>query len=122
MSALADRNPAAVASWLQGERDYRRFNLAVALEFLQRAVAADSALAVAALRGAQAASWITDMPGARRFDQAALTNNAFLPSRMAEFARGLDAYFSGQADSAVYWLTRAVQRMPPMDRSAYGPR
>jgi hypothetical protein len=57
-SALADRNPAAVASWLQGEREYRRFNFAAALEFQRRAVAADSALAVAALRGAQAASWL----------------------------------------------------------------
>ena len=112
LSVLADRQPAAVASWLQGEREYRRANFEAALEFLRRAVAADSALAVAALRGAQAASWINNMTEATSLAQAALKNIAFLPPRMADFARGLDAYVGGRADSAVYWLTRAVQRSP----------
>jgi hypothetical protein len=112
LSALADRHPAAVAIWLQGEREYRRLNFAAALDFLRRAVAADSALAVAALRGAQAASWLNDMTEAGALTKATLRHVALLPPRMADFARGLDAYVSGQADSARHWLTRALQRSP----------
>jgi hypothetical protein len=112
LSALADRHPAAVASWLQGEREYRRFNFPAALEFERRAVADDSALAVAALRGAQAASWLDDMPEAGALAETALKHAALLPPRTADFTRGLKAYLSGQADSAVHWLTRALKRTP----------
>lgn len=112
LSALADRRPAAVASWLQGEREYRRFNFAAALEFLRRAVAEDSALAVAAIRGAQAASWVNDMPQAAALSDVALRRAALLPGRMSAFARGLHAYVTGQADSAVHWLTQALEVSP----------
>lgn len=112
LSALADRHPAAVASWLEGEREYRRFNFAAAMEFERRAVAADSALAVAALRGAQAASWLNDMPEAGALAKAALRHVDLLPPRMADFTRGLDAYLTGQADSAVHWLGLAIRRSP----------
>ena len=81
-----------------------------ALEFERRAVAADSALAVAALRGAQAASWLNDMPEAGALATAALRHVSLLPPRMADFARGLDAYLDGQADSAVHWLTSRFER------------
>jgi len=42
----------------------------------------------------------------------ALRNLPLLPVRMAPFVRGLHAYGSGQADSAMYWLTQAVQASP----------
>jgi serine/threonine protein kinase len=112
LSALGDRHPAAVATWLQGEREYRRFNFATALDFMRRAVAADSALAVAALRGAQAASYLDNMPEAAALAQSALRHVSLLPPRLADFARGLDAYLTGRADSAVQWLTTALKRSP----------
>jgi hypothetical protein len=112
LSALADRHPAAVAIWLQGEREYRQANFVAALDFERRAVAADSELAVAALRGAQAASWLNDMTEAGALAKAALRHVDLLPPRMASFARGLDAYVSGQADSALHWLALAIQRSP----------
>jgi serine/threonine protein kinase len=112
LSALADRRPAAVASWLQGEREYRRFNFPAALDFERRAVTDDSALAVAALRGAQAASWDNQLSEAAALAQAAMRHLNLLPPRHAEFARGLDAYLKGQADSAVHWLRLAIQRSP----------
>ncbi len=112
LSALTGRQPAAVASWLQGEREYRRLNFAAALEFEQRAVAADSQMAVAALRGAQAAGWLDQTSEAGDLAQVALRHIELLPPRNADFARGLHAYLTGQADSAVYWLTRALQRSP----------
>ena len=67
---------------------------------------------MAALRGAQAASWLNDMSEASALTKAVLAHVSLLPPRMEEFARGLDAYVSGQADSAVYWLTRAIKRSP----------
>lgn len=112
LSALAGRRPAAVAAWLQGEREYRSFNFARALEFQRRAVELDSQLAVAAIRGAQAASWPNDMVQARALADVALRHVTLLPGRMAPFARGLQAYVSGRADSAVYWLTQVLKTNP----------
>jgi tetratricopeptide (TPR) repeat protein len=112
LSALAGRRPAAVAAWLQGEREYRSFNFAGALEFQRRAVELDSALAVAAIRGAQAASWGNDMRQAGALAEVAIRHVTMLPGRMAPFARGLHAYVSGQADSAVYWLTQVLKTNP----------
>jgi serine/threonine-protein kinase len=112
LAALADRRPAAVALWLQGEREYRSFNFAKALEYAQRALGEDSALAVAAIRGAQAANWLNDMEETSALSGVALRNLPLLPGRMAPFVRGLDAYGTGQADSAVYWLTQAIQASP----------
>ena len=112
LSALAARRPAAVAMWLQGEQEYRNFNFSRALDFEQRAVKEDSSLAVAAIRGAQAASWLNDMTIAGSMSDIAIRNISLLPGRMAPFARGLHAYHSGQADSAVVWLTEALASSP----------
>ena len=112
LSALADRRPAAVATWLQGEREYRSFNFARALEFERRAVKEDSALAIAAIRGAQAANWQNENQEAGALADVALRHISLLPGRVAPFARGLHAYLNGRADSAVVWLTRALQTSP----------
>jgi len=112
LSALADRRPAAVALWLQGEREYRSFNFARALEFDQRAIEEDSSLAVAAIRGAQAASWLNEFEEAGALADVALRHVALLPGRLAPFTRGLHAYLGGQPDSAVRWLTQALQASP----------
>jgi tetratricopeptide (TPR) repeat protein len=112
LSALADRRPAAVALWLQGEREYRRFNFARALEFERRAVKEDSALAVAAIRGAQAANWLNQTEEAGALADAAVRHVALLPGRVAPFARGFQAYLNRRADSATVWLKRALASSP----------
>jgi len=112
LSVLSARRPAAVATWLQGEREYRRFNFPEALEYFRRAVDGDSALAVAALRGAQTASWLNQIGEAAALSGVAMRNLDLLPGRMADFARGLNAYVGGQADTAVFWLTRAIEANP----------
>ncbi|HEY7615027.1 MAG TPA: serine/threonine-protein kinase [Gemmatimonadales bacterium] len=112
LTALVGRRPGAVADWLQGEREYRRGNFDSALGYLRRAVKEDSALADAALRGAQAASWKSLLPEADELARVAVANVHLLPKRQGEFARGLADYLSGKADSAVYWLTLALQRSP----------
>jgi len=108
LTALAERRPAAVASWLQGEREYRLGNFDTALVYLRRSVDEDSALAVAALRAAQAASWKGLLVDASKFADLALTHLSLLPVRQAAFARGLAAYLRGAADSAVRWLNVAL--------------
>ena len=112
LTALADRRPAAVASWLQGEREYRNGNFDTALVYLRRSVDEDSALAVAALRAAQAASWKGLLPEARQFADLALAQVDLLPVRQGDFTRGLAAYLRGQADSAVRWLNLALAQTP----------
>jgi hypothetical protein len=44
LAALLERNPGAIASWLQGEREYRRANFEAAYGYLERAVRQDSLL------------------------------------------------------------------------------
>jgi tetratricopeptide (TPR) repeat protein len=119
LSALAERRPAAVASWLQAEREYRRSNFRSALEYLHRSVEEDSAMAVAALRGAQAASWVSEWREATAFVEIALRYRSLLPRRLAEFAEGIAAYLAGQGDSAVQWLTRALATSPDWTEAHY---
>src|SRR5882762_6818128 len=111
LTMLAGRRPAAIANWLQGEREYRRSNFAQALVYFRRAIGEDSALAAAALRGAQAAEW-ENTQDAAILAAVAVRNARLLPARQASFARGLLAYFEGQADSAVHWLTLALRESP----------
>jgi tetratricopeptide (TPR) repeat protein len=112
LTALIDRRPGAVADWLQGEREYRRGNFDSSLAHLRLAVGEDSLLVVAALRAAQAASWKSLLPEAHDFARVALERVELLPDRQAKFAHGLVDYLDGKADSAVYWLTRALERTP----------
>ena len=105
---LSGRKPGAVANWLQGEREYRGSNFAGALTYFRRAVAEDSLLAAAAVRGAQAASWENATDEAATLSGVALKDVALLPSRQAKFARGLAAYYAGHADSAVAYVAPAL--------------
>jgi tRNA A-37 threonylcarbamoyl transferase component Bud32/tetratricopeptide (TPR) repeat protein len=100
------RPPVAVANFLQGEAAFRRLQLADALTAFQRAIAADSTFGLAAVRGAQAASWY------HRTDEAAalvtIAQRQSLVPRYAHFARGLSAYLDGRADSAIVELRTAI--------------
>lgn len=107
VSALSERKPAAIANFLQGEREYRRMHFARALEYYHAAVEEDSALAVAALKGAQAANWQSSTED-RQLVEVALRRASFLPARQALFARGLHASYTGGADSAVRHLSAAI--------------
>jgi tetratricopeptide (TPR) repeat protein len=109
LSALTDRRPAAVAAWLQGEREYRRSQFARALAYFRRAVETDSALGLAALRGAQAASWLDRAGEADQLLNVALGPAASLAPKDTHFARGLKAFFAGAADSAVEQFSRAIE-------------
>jgi tetratricopeptide (TPR) repeat protein len=108
LAAFADRHPAAIANWLQGEREYRRSQFAAALRHFRRAVEADSNLAVAALRGAEAASWTERWDEAPELLRLALLHREYLPKRYQDFGDGLRAYYDGEADSAAAYFSAAL--------------
>jgi len=109
VSFLLNRSKSSLALWIQGEVAYRQAHFAQALDLLQRAVAEDSAFAMAALRGAQAASWLSDAELASRLVAVAMVHDSLLAPGHAALARGFAAYLAGAADSAVHWLSRAVE-------------
>ena len=107
VSYLADRNPAAVADWLQGEREYNRSRYSLAMLHLNRALARDSALGVAALKGALATTYLQDYSAARGLLDVALRHEAQLPRHHLALARGLRHFVAGRADSALMSLAQA---------------
>ena len=109
---LTSRAPSAVALWIQGERAYRLSRFGTALDLFRRAVREDSALAIAAVRGAQAASWESRLEEAEVLVGLALSRPQMLSRRQAEFATGLRFYLEGNADSALSTLARVVADDP----------
>ncbi len=112
LTPLRDRNAGAIALFVQGEREYRLSNFKSALAHYERALGADSALALAAVKGAQAASWVKDAQKASDLVQLAISRDSLLPTRYSQYARGLGAFLAGDADSAVAWFERASRTTP----------
>ena len=107
-----DRNPAAVASFLLGEGAFRRARLNQALDHYRDALKGDSTFSLAAIRGAQAATWNHRESEAESFIQAALRQR--MTPRYTHFARGYEAYLTGSADSAAAELKRAIAIDPEL--------
>jgi Tfp pilus assembly protein PilF len=110
LTALSERQPTAVANFLQGEREYRRMQFRPALAHYELALREDSAFGLAALRGAQAANWLSDFDADVRLSEVAVRHSESFPPAQSLLTRGLHAYLTGAADSAVTYLKRAVQR------------
>jgi eukaryotic-like serine/threonine-protein kinase len=108
----ADRDPGAVASYLLGEAAFRRLHLGDALVRYRDAVKADSSFGLAAIRGAQAATWNHRSSEASSFIQVALRQK--LSPRYGHFALGYAAYLEGRADSAAAEFHRALAIDPEM--------
>jgi tetratricopeptide (TPR) repeat protein len=109
---LSDRVPGSVAHFLLGERAYRRARFAEAFSHYRQAVDSDSGFALAALKGAQSASWNWRFREAEAFTSTALQSIASMQPRYTFFARGLSDYFAGRADSALSHLSRALAMDP----------
>jgi tetratricopeptide (TPR) repeat protein len=107
-----DRDPGAVASFLLGEAAFRRIHLGEALNRYRDAVRADSSFGLAAIRGAQAATWNHRSSEAAAFIRVALRQK--LTPRYLHFALGYAAYLQGRADSAAAELRRAIEVDPDM--------
>jgi tetratricopeptide (TPR) repeat protein len=111
LTPLRDRGAQAIALWMQ-ERHYRLSRFESAGRLCERALADDSLLALAAIKGGQAASWSHQRERAIRLIQHALTLEYQLPRKYAYLARGLNAWYNGDGDSAVRSL-RAALAMDP---------
>jgi hypothetical protein len=112
LRALQGRNPAAVVAAVMGDLDYRDAKFAAASAHYQRALALDSQLALAALKGAQAASWTHHVDSGLTLVSLALRHLRGLPPKYRHFALGLQAYLRNDADSAAAALGRAVASDP----------
>jgi eukaryotic-like serine/threonine-protein kinase len=106
------RDPAAVANYLLGEAAFRRVQVADALGHYRQAVRADSGFGLAAIRGAQAATWNHHASEAASLITVALRQP--LSPRYRHFALGYAAYLEGRADSAAAELQRALAIDPEM--------
>jgi Tfp pilus assembly protein PilF len=112
LSPIEDRHADAIAFWILGERSFRRARFGEALTAYRRALEHDSALALAAVKGAQAANWKSEFGVAHDLAEWALRQRALLPPKYENLARGMRAYFAGQPDTAVLWLGQALADDP----------
>ena len=80
--------PAAIVRLLEAEEAYRTARFGAALELYRQAVAEDSLFAFAALKGAQAASWINRLEEATDLVGVAKANENLLPPRYRPYLRG----------------------------------
>ncbi len=112
LSPVRDRDPGAVVDWIRGEREYRLGRFSEARDLFQSAVDADTLFAFAALKGAQAAQWELDAEGSMAFAEHAIARIQDLPPKHRLLARGLYAYWVGQADSSVAALRAAIEMDP----------
>jgi serine/threonine-protein kinase len=102
----AARPPQAVAHFLLGEAAFRRVQMPTALAEFQAAIAADSTFGLAAMRGAQVATWNHQPGAAASLVRVALRQE--LSPRDRLFGRGFLAYLDGRADSAAAGLRAAL--------------
>ena len=113
-----ERDPGAVVLSIQGDRQYRHSRFAAALDFYRRAVAEDSLLAVAAVKGAQAASWENRYGEAEVLIRVAAAHATLLPPKYRLFLDGWRSYLAGNADSAVTALQAALALDPEWSEAA----
>jgi serine/threonine-protein kinase len=112
VSALRDRNPAAITHFLRADGYYRDAVFDSAQQQYLLALEADSTFALAALKGATAAEWQGDYPGARALAQLASRNAQVLTRRDAMFAEGLRFAYDGKADSALRRFDSLISLAP----------
>lgn len=112
LGLITDRSPPAIASWIQGDREFRSGRFADALTHYRSAVEADSFLVFAALKGARAAVWDKRAELAADLRDHALRHRELLPTRYQAYALGLDAFAEGRADPAVEHLREALEEDP----------
>lgn len=112
VTVLTDRDPAAIYLWIRGDLEYRSARFGAALDLYRDAVRADSLLVFAALKGAQAASWVERPALAAELARHAATHDTILPARFGNFADGLVWYLEGRADDAAAAFRQALAQDP----------
>lgn len=109
LSPLTDRRLSAIVKLFEAEEAYRTAHFADAFAHYRRAIEEDSVFPYAALRGAQAASWLSRDEDARVLVRIARRHEGLLPPKYRPYLVGIDAYLGGHADSAVAGFSRALE-------------
>jgi tetratricopeptide (TPR) repeat protein len=117
---LRQHPPAAVAKWLEGEVAYRNARYGDALAFYRQALASDSTLVPAALKGAMTSAWLSEYPTGDSLVTLALRRENDLPPLNRLFARGLKYQFAGNGDSALAWFRKVTSYAPEWSEGWYG--
>jgi serine/threonine protein kinase/tetratricopeptide (TPR) repeat protein len=112
LDAMSNRKPTAIANFLQGEREYRRLQFRPAVEHYEQALAEDSNFTLAAMRGAHAANWLSDVNTALKLANVAVRGAHTLSGPQALVVRGLRSLLQGNADSAIAYLNEALEADP----------
>ncbi len=122
LAPLTDRRPSAVVRLLEAEEAYRSARFRRALDLYRQAVVEDSLFAYAALKGAQAASWLTRLDEAIDLIRLARVNDRLLPRKYLPYLAGIEAYLAGQADEAVaaFHQAMSIDRYWPEAATALG--
>jgi serine/threonine-protein kinase len=100
LSPLTERSPAAVALFIQGEREYRSARFREALDLYGQAVATDSLLAIAAVKGGWAAHWLDRLEDAQELVMRANAAMNLLPERYRRFATAQQHFLEGDGERA----------------------
>ena len=108
VSAVGGRDAEAVQTFVQAERDFHAGRFVRAFEFYNDAVNLDSMFSLAAVKGAQAASWLHEVDDASDLIHLALGHAETLTPKHLHFARGLEAFFAANADTAVFHFEQAI--------------
>jgi hypothetical protein len=116
---LEQHRPAAVAKWLAGEVAYRNARYRDALALYREALATDSTLVPAALKGAITAAWLVRYDAADSLVRLALRHEGDLPPANRLLAHGMVHQFAGNGDSAAVWFGRAVAQNPDWSEAWY---
>ncbi|MEP6765054.1 MAG: protein kinase, partial [Gemmatimonadaceae bacterium] len=108
VDAITKRNPAAVATFILAEKEYRQSKYAPALRLYERSLELDSNLVIAALKGARSARSLFDEVKARTLIQLAVARDSMLHGPNVDFAKGLFWLYQFRSDSALKFLKQAI--------------
>lgn len=112
LTPITERDHDAIALSILGQGHYIQAQFREAFDMFSRAVAEDSTFAFAAIKGAQAASWLSRYADAELLSGVASRNLDELPPKYRAFATGLSHYFAGRADSAARAYEAALEIDP----------
>jgi tetratricopeptide (TPR) repeat protein len=116
---LEVHRPAAVAKWLAGEVAYRNARYRDAMTLYRDALAADSTLVPAALKGAMTAAWLSEFSVGDSLVRLALAREDQMPAPNRLLAKGLLFQFAGHGDSAQTWFRQAASVAPEWSEAWY---
>jgi len=112
VAAISLRSGVALTRFHLGEVAYRDAHFSEALRHYESTLREDSTFALAAVRGAQAASWIEQAENAARLSELAVRQDSLLPPKYRQFAWGIRYYDLGMADSAMARYREALAYDP----------